>query len=198
MKLNTLHPIFMSNIQAYSTCTSPQYWVTECGQVFNVDYLGTGKVREMNYTLIDTDCPHVQVRLKGVNGKYHLHYIHHLVAGIYLENPPGYGYVLIHKDGNGLNNSKHNLLWLKREDNGVRNILKKYSNKNHNVLPVAKYTANGERLETYPSCKEAAEILNLPSGAVKSAADYSNSGGSLGQAGDYFWKYIQPLQYSFK
>jgi hypothetical protein len=187
----------MSNIQQADLAIAPQYFVSELGQIFNVDYHRRGEVREVPYALVDTDCPHVKVSLRGRNGKYSTHYVHNLVALVYGERPKEEGMVVIHKDGNSLNNCTHNLFWATRECESTRKRLLKYSHPSHNVIPVARYDVKGERLETYPSPSDAASAFGISSANIKSACNFSSRGGSLGQGGEHYWKYILPIPWVF-
>ena len=73
---------------------------------------------------------YLQLSLKGVDGKYHTHFVHRLVAKTFIPNPESLETV-DHRDCNTLNNASSNLRWMTRFNNTSRGNKGKKLSKTH-------------------------------------------------------------------
>ena len=109
------------------------YYVTTDGRVFNKNRVEK-KVQNVN------DYPQMMLYIKK---KYTFHYVHRLVAEVYLPNPNNYEYVK-HKDGNRWNNNVSNLEWdPNRERGNVTNF--RDDIKMETVLAIREKYSKGEK-----------------------------------------------------
>lgn len=91
-----------------------KYTVNENGDVFSLDYKGTGKKVKMTWSKKDNGYFFVGLRKPKEKKKYF--YIHRLVAMHFINNPNKYPEVN-HLDGNKENNNVSNLEWCNNKQN---------------------------------------------------------------------------------
>jgi len=190
-KLRPLHPMFSSNIQEASLRICRRYWVTEQGQVFNVDYLGTGKVREVPIGVRDTDVVAKTLKLEVESGEYVTFKLRDIVCRIFNGRPPKelQSPVVLHRDGNGENCFFGNLYWADAQYAEIQLQLLDYAGVRDTCRAIAAYTLDWERIRSFPSVKEAAKFATITRTTVERACN-ANLGEGMGIAGEYRWKYL--------
>jgi hypothetical protein len=183
--------MFSSNIQETSLGITHRYWVTEQGQVFNVDFMGTGKVREVPIGVCDTDIKTKTVSLEVESGGYETFKLHNIVCRIYNGLPPDDHQtpVAIHRDGDGNNCFFGNLYWADAKYVDVQSQLMKYSGTRNHYRAVVAYTEKWERIRSFPSIREASKFYTIPRFTLMKACE-ANMGSGMGIAGEHRWKYL--------
>lgn len=126
-----------------------------------------------------TGYPCVNLCKDGIRTAY---YVHRLVADAFIPNPHDLQYVN-HIDGNKLNNNVSNLEWCTAAQNtqhAVSTGIMRPGKRNK----VARYTTNGQLLDTFESTMEASHVTGINQSDISQCA--------LGRrytAGGFFWKY---------
>ena len=121
----------------------PDYEVSDCGRVFSLNYMETGKRRELKQSKESNGRFRVELRKNGQN-KSKL--VHRLVLEAFVGPCPA-GMECCHNDGDCLNNHLSNLRWDTKQSNEKDKILHKtYRAKltEANVILIrTKYAAGG-------------------------------------------------------
>ena len=160
------------------------YQVSTLGNVRNVSYKGTGRIRNLSaYT--DRD-GYLEVCLTKHNGKQRNYRVHRLVSETFIPNPKNYEQVN-HKDETKSNNTVENLEWCDCSYNnnyGTRNSRVSKSKINTNCKPVCQCDLDGNVLKVWPSMNEINRLLGYDTGLIaKRCSGIGNS------AYGFKWKY---------
>jgi hypothetical protein len=90
----------------------PDYLADSDGSIWSLKH---GAIKQMR-TFVRDRSGHLGVNLSH-GGKYHLHYVHRLVAITWIGPPPSPEHVVRHRDDIPANNAETNLLWGTNGDN---------------------------------------------------------------------------------
>lgn len=160
------------------------YQVSNLGNIRNVSYKGTGKIRVLS-PCADKD-GYLMACLTNRNGGQCNYRIHRLVAKAFIPNPDNYEQVN-HKDENKTNNVVDNLEWcdcLYNNNYGTRNTRLSKSKINTNCKPICQCDLNGDVLKIWPSLNEINRHFGYDTGLIaKRCLGIGNS------AYGFKWKY---------
>ena len=110
--------------------------------------------------------------------------VHRLVAENFLPEIPGKNFVN-HRDGNKENNRVSNLEWVSPKENTIHAIEQGLRPRGRQPKPVARFTLNGEYLDSFPSVKEASEKKGVNKRSIASCAN-----GARNKAGNFKWSFV--------
>lgn len=119
---------------------------------------------------------HHQINL----GLHRRTYVHRLVAEAFLAPDPSRPWVN-HKNGNPSDNRAENLEWCTPGEN-IAHGYRQNGRKHYADAPVIATTADGEIVEEYKSCAEAARVKGVTRGAIASAMRRN------GRCAGLFWR----------
>lgn len=108
--------------------------------------------------------------------------VHRLVALMFLDNPNNLPFVN-HKDGNPLNNNVNNLEWCTPQYN-TQHAIETGLKQDFRQKAVVKYSADGQKVETYSSLTEAALQNNCSSAKITDVCK-----GRRKSTGGFQWRY---------
>lgn len=132
------------------------YLISNCGRVINKD---TGRILKPSIV-----CGYYKVRLSE-KGEVKDFLVHYLVQEYFNGVLPQKNKECIdHIDGNKLNNLAKNLRVVTFRENA--NAAFYQQNLTRSIKPIEQYTKNGEFIQDFPSCREAARILGLDSSSI--------------------------------
>lgn len=135
----------------------PRYEVNEFGDVRNKHgKILRGSINNLGY------------RTVLITGDYHQHPVHRLVAEAFIPNPENKELVL-HKDGDKLNNNVNNLYWATRRE--FQEELYLQGGKNHNAGLKRKPVKINETGEEFESISECARCLSVEPSSIRQQLD---------------------------
>ena len=124
------------------------------------------------------------------NGKVHHKFVHRLVAEAFIPNPNNLPQAN-HKDENKANNCVDNLEWMTPVDNtnygtGLKRRTEKQINNAYRSKPVIQYDLNFNKINTYPSIKEAERQTGCANSNIALACKETYR-----TVGNSYWRYIE-------
>lgn len=165
-----------NEVWVYVKNSENKYMISNKGRVKSVLYYkGKKKERILMPFFRKEKQPAVKIRVDGKKTNF---YISNLVAEAFLKHIEGY--VLIHKDGNSMNNSLENLMYV--EKSKARSIARKSQG-----VPVIKIDKNTlEELDNYSTISEAAKSNFIDISCIHKCLK-----GKQKTAGGFCWKIDQ-------
>ena len=163
----------------------PNYTITDDGKVFSLNYMHTGKKKEMKPQKNINGYNRMELYIEGKKKKF---MVHRLVALAFLPNPDNLPKVN-HKDENKTNNNLENLECCSIKYNntyGTRNerIAETHLNRKDLSKPIRQFTKDGVFIKEYPSTKEVERQTGFYHNAISQCCK-----GRHKQAYGYIWRY---------
>lgn len=164
----------------------PNHTITDDGKVFSLNYMHTGKKKEMKQRKGKNG--YFDVFLYNKVSKRKIFMIHRLVALAFIPNPYNLPQVN-HKDENKQNNNVSNLEWCSKSYNinyGTRNerCCEKQLNRKDQSKPVKQFTKDGVFIKEYPSMMEVERQNGYINSYISSCCK-----GRRKSAYGYIWRY---------
>ena len=165
----------------------PNYYVTETGDIYSINYLNTGRVHKL--TPINNK-GYLKICLSN-NGKYKFFQIHRLVAEAFIPNPENKPQVN-HKNGIKTDNRVENLEWVTCKENIIhafRVLGKKFppriqSGYKHPRAKIVLQIKDNIIIAEYLSTREAHRKTNINQGHISECCL-----GKRNKAGKFQWRY---------
>ena len=163
----------------------PNYYVTETGDIYSINYLNAGRVHKL--TPINNK-GYLKVALYN-NGKCSFFQVHRLVAKAFIPNPENKPQVN-HKNGVKTDNNVQNLEWVSCKENIIhafRVLGKKFpsrSGKNHPRAKIVLQMKGDTIIAEYFSTREAHRETNINQGHISECCR-----GKRNKAGNFKWRY---------
>ena len=163
----------------------PNYTITDDGRVFSLNYMHTGKKKELKPQKNINGYNRMELSIEGKKKKF---MVHRLVALAFIPNPDNLPEVN-HKDENKTNNMVGNLEWCSIKYNNtygtrLERVSKIQLNRKDKSRPVKQFTKDGVFIKEYPSMHEVERQTGFY---------YSHIGkcckGRYKQAYGYIWRY---------
>lgn len=153
---------------------STNYEVSNCGNIRRVGAKQNRKIQDngKGYKCL----------ILRINGESKTHYVHRMVAEMFIPNPNNLEQVN-HKDEDKSNNNIDNLEWISKQDNLAYGTRNERSAKGRSIV-VHQYDLEGNYINSYPSAREASRQTNINQGSISKCCK-----GERKTAGGYIFKY---------